>query len=136
MLKKIIFSVSLLFLFALVGCGGKPGVRGTVVFSDDKTPLKAGVVNFVNEKGIARGQIEEDGKYVVGSTGANDGIAPGEYKVYLTDTAIKHFPPGGGMFSFEELIDKKYTKQETTPLTIKVDKSQVFDIELDRAPKK
>jgi len=135
MSKKFIFSVSLLFLFAL-GCGGKPGVRGTVVFSDDKTPLTAGVIVFANDKGIARGQIEENGKYVVGSTGANDGIAPGEYKVYLTDTAIKHFPPGGGMFSFEELIDNKYTKPETTPLTIKVEKSQVFDIELDRAPKK
>ena len=118
------------FLAFVVGCGGQPGVRGKIVFSDDKAPLTRGVVNFVNEGRIARGQIESDGTYVIGSVKANDGLPPGTYQVYLTSTEKTESSDGG--FKREYVIDRKYDNAETSGITVEVTKSMTFNIELDR----
>jgi hypothetical protein len=119
-------------ILTLVGCGN-PKVRGKIVFSDDKTPLQGGIVNFVTDKRIARGQINKNGNYVIGSERANDGLPPGEYKIYITDT-IKVIPPSGesGLPKFEQVIHPKYTKPETSGLVLNITKSQVFNIEVER----
>ncbi|MDR3198515.1 MAG: hypothetical protein LBU34_11665, partial [Planctomycetaceae bacterium] len=122
----------LLAVLTLVGCGN-PKVHGKVVFSDDKSPLQGGTVNFVTDKNIARGQINKNGNYVIGSEQAKDGLPAGEYKIYITDT-IKVLPPkdGTGIPVFVQVIHPKYTKPETSGLTLNVKKSQVFNIEVER----
>jgi hypothetical protein len=119
-------------MLTIVGCGN-PKIRGKVVFSDDKTPLQGGMVNFVTDKRIARGQISKNGDFVIGSEKAKDGLPPGEYKIYITDT-VKVLPPknGNGIPIFEQVIDPKYVKPETSGLVLNVTKSQVFNIEVER----
>ena len=130
-IKKII---PILLLITIAGCGGKPNVKGKVVFSDDKTPVKQGIVIFENEKGIARGQIDENGTYTIGSEKATDGLQAGTYKVYLAGTEI--FDSSGGFPKMEYVVDRKYDKPETSGLTVEVKKSRTYDLEIDRYKKK
>ena len=118
----------------MVGCGGKPGLRGKVVFSDDKSPLTRGIVVFENEsdKSVSRGELDQNGNYVVSSHKANDGILPGRYRVYLTNTENFKDNPKGGLPLIEYTVDRKYEKAETSGLTVEVKKSMTFDFEVDR----
>ncbi|MDR2169685.1 MAG: hypothetical protein LBP59_06050 [Planctomycetaceae bacterium] len=132
-MRKLNLCILLIFVALIfVGCGN-PRVSGKVVFSDDKSPVPYGMVNFVTDKTIARGPIDKNGNYVVGSLKARDGLPPGEYKVYITDT-MKVIPPSGnsGMPKFEMVIHSKYEKPETSGLVLNVKGSQVFNIEVDR----
>ncbi len=125
--------VVLLILAAFaIGCGGQPGVRGKVTFSDDKTPLTQGTINFESDKNIARGEVDGEGNYVIGSLKANDGLPPGQYRVYFTGTEKYKTSPTGGLVGIENVIDQKYNKAETSGLTVEVKKSMTFDIEVDR----
>jgi hypothetical protein len=117
-------------LFIVVGCGN-PGVHGTVVFSDDQSPLTRGVVIFASENHTARGSIDKNGNYVVGSNRAKDGLPVGEYKVYVTNTEI-YYPPNSGKPLYERVIHPKYEKPETSGLVLNVNSSQVFNIEVER----
>ena len=132
MKRSYLLLVFCLLAFA-IGCGGQPGVRGKVVFSDDKAPLTKGIVNFVNEARIARGQIESDGTYVIGSIKANDGLPPGTYQVYLTNTETTEASAGG--LKKEYIIDRKYDNAKTSGITVEVKKSMTFDFEVDRYKK-
>lgn len=116
----------------LVGCGGQPGLRGKVVFSDDKSPLTQGIVTFTSDKGIARGELDKNGNYVVGSLKAKDGLPPGTYKVYLEATEVYKANPNGGIVGIEFPIDQKYSKPDTSGITVEVKKSMTFDFEVDR----
>jgi hypothetical protein len=113
-----------------VGCND-PGVHGRVIFSDDQTPLQSGIVMFVSENHTARGQIDHNGNYVVGSNRAKDGLPAGEYKVYITNTEIFHQTDNGVPLP-EHIIHTKYEKPETSGLVLSVQKSQVFNIEVER----
>jgi len=135
MRMKYFIAMTLLLSAFFVGCSGQPGLKGKIVFSDDKTPVTHGMVNFVSDKGIARGTIQENGTYVVGSAKTNDGLPVGTYKIYFTDT--EHYEPpapgsGAGLPKITPLIDKKYSSAETSGLTVEVKRSMTYDIELDR----
>jgi hypothetical protein len=82
-------AVLALILAAAVGCGsGKTTpVRGKVVFKDG-TPLSGGLVLFrpVDEKlqVSARGDIQKDGTFILGTYQEGDGAVPGKYQVAIT----------------------------------------------------
>ncbi|MDR1383946.1 MAG: carboxypeptidase-like regulatory domain-containing protein [Planctomycetaceae bacterium] len=128
-MTNILFWVFFLMTFAIVGCGN-PGVRGKVVYSDDKSPLPRGVVNFVKDGFIARGQIDSNGNYVIGSKRAGDGLPAGEYKVYITGTSREINPNLGG--GLERIINPKYEQPTTSGLELSVKGSQTFNIEVER----
>ncbi|MCF0233466.1 MAG: hypothetical protein HUK22_00645 [Thermoguttaceae bacterium] len=82
-----ILTLALLCILA-VGCnGGRAKVTGTVTF-DDGTPLTKGTVNFTDGKTMCRGEVNKDGKYEMRTFKPGDGVPPGSYKVYITDTLV------------------------------------------------
>ena len=119
-------------LFLVVGCSGKCGLKGKVVFSDDQTPLSQGTVCLVSDKGIARGTIDKDGNYVVGSISAKDGLPPGTYRIYLTETEILEPMPGGGLPRRIPQIDEKYSEPTSSGLSVEVKSSMTHNIQVDR----
>ena len=133
-MSKYLFMISFVLCF-MIGCGGNPKIKGKVVFSDDKTPLTQGVVNFVSDKGIARGELDKEGNFVIGSVKANDGLPPGNYRIYLTNTELYKTDAAGNLAGIEYLIDKKYEEANTSGLTLEVKKSMTYDIEVERLKK-
>jgi hypothetical protein len=95
-----------------------------------QSPLKKGVVIFASENHTARGPIDKNGNYVVGSNRAKDGLPAGEYKVYITNTEI-FYPLDSGKPLYERVIHPKYEKPETSGLVLNVKSSQTFNIEVE-----
>jgi len=135
-MKHIFIIAVLSFSIALTGCGdGKVGLKGKVTFSDYGSPLTTGMVYFDNGKELARGRINADGTYVVGSLSKKDGLAPGHYKIYVQ--AIGPDPSGTigvhGLKRQVPLIDSKFTSVETSGLECHVERStKSYDIVVDR----
>jgi hypothetical protein len=78
-------------LVALAGCGGgQCPVRGKVIF-DDGSPVTGGLVVFESKDAqpavTARGAIQADGSYALGTHKADDGVPPGVYRVLLSPPA-------------------------------------------------
>lgn len=138
-----LFSLVALFaLVAVVGCSGRAQVTGKVTFSDG-TPLDCGVVNFANDTTICKGEInKEDGTFKMRTFKPGDGVPPGTYKVYVTET-IKFGDSGRqvqtGDVAFNmigastNLVDPKYSNPDESGLTITVKGSMKYDITLDCA---
>ena len=132
LMNRHIISLFAVLLF-LVGCSNHVSLSGRVTYSDDGTPLEAGTVIFQPvvepEKFYARGEIREDGKYVLATARPNDGLPPGKYQVYVSsayrvvnETEVP-------------IITSKYTSAETSGLEVDVDRStKTFDFQVDRAP--
>jgi len=131
-----------LLTISISGCSDNVSLKGTVTFSDDGSPLNCGTIILDDGKHNARGNIESDGTFVMGSLKANDGLPPGEYKVCIA-AAIKLLPcpqnedddPDNNIYPppSEMLIDKKYESFETSGLSIKVDAStKKYNISVDR----
>jgi hypothetical protein len=140
-MKRILLSIILLALCCF-GCGGQPKLKGSVVFSDDQSPLPCGTVMFDDGKVTAHGNIKEDGTFTVGSLKENDGLPAGSYKVAIVG-AYKLLPcpqnedddPKNDIYPppQEQLIDKKYESYETSQLTVTVEKSnKSLNISVDR----
>jgi hypothetical protein len=78
-----------LILAAAGGCGSgnTSPVRGKVLFKDG-TPLTGGLILFrpVDEKlpVSARGDIRQDGTFILGTYQEGDGAVPGKYQVAIT----------------------------------------------------
>jgi hypothetical protein len=138
-MKKNIFQLFLfLCLISLTfGCSsGKVKLSGHVTFSDDQSPLEKGVVVFENGTYSARGVIDTNGKYIVGSESQRDGLPSGTYKVYITDS--EHITPAvyPAFPKSKPVIHKKYTNAVSTPLFLEVNTStKKFDIQVERAEK-
>lgn len=145
----IILSVT----FGIAGCGnGLVPLRGKVTYSDDGSPLTMGYVYFDNGKELARGKINADGTYVVGSRSANDGLAPGSYKIYVqatgpdpsgaVETVWQSGPASGqpqeagtGLRRQVPLVDSKFTSSATSGLKLNVDRTtKSHDIVVDKSP--
>jgi hypothetical protein len=135
-MRKILFFALVLCL--CIGCSNKVGLKGTVTFSDDGEPLPLGEIGFSTPTFFARGTIQPDGSYVVGSEGVADGLPPGEYNVTITAFMEDKNPTMGknGMpvDNSRHLIDEKYSSQTTSGLKATVDSStKVLDFKVDRA---
>ena len=132
--------ISLLLLFSLLvftGCGSNVGLMGKVVFSDDGSPVPAGMVCLEGDTHFARAVIQPDGTFTVGSLGAKDGLPPGVYRVYISgaEEVVGQTPSGDDIFA--QLVDRKFTSPETSGITIDISRTtRDFVIEVDRAPRR
>ena len=128
-----VFFALLLSLSLLAGCGDNIRATGKVVYSDDKSPLTAGVICFETPTFMARGPLQPDGTFRIGSLKDSDGLPAGTYSVYIMD-AIKIIgtdKDGGSII--EPLIDEKITSISTTDLILEVTPSmKYFEIEVER----
>lgn len=103
-------------LTLLSGCGSQDQLRGRVTF-EDGSPLEMGTVCFLREGYLARGTIQPDGTYVVGSETASDGLPAGTYQVYIDGAAVEDPTDPSGMAL---QIDEKLTRPDTSGLTVTV----------------
>ena len=146
----------LILLCGMTGCGSNVKFGGRVTFSDDDSPLTTGMVCFESNSFLARGPLDPDGCYDLGSLTLNDGIPKGEYRVYISgadaveEATVTHVPGQaeyvtsssvrGAMAGqiFTPLIDPKFTRGKTSGLTVTIDgSSKKFDFQVDRyQPKK
>jgi hypothetical protein len=113
-----------LVLCGAAGCGGLTSVEGKVVFKDGSSvkPLAGGLVVFEPLAGAgktaARGAIQEDGSFKLGTHREDDGAAPGKYRVHVTPPAPtvaqlrKGNPP--------RVIHPRYQKSDASPLEFTV----------------
>ena len=133
---------SAVLLTLIVGCSDNVGLKGTVTFSDDDSPVTAGTVAFRKDGKIARGDINKNGKYVVGFEKESNGLPPGKYEVFLTGTdkvtaTLTNKEMETYDYVYEPLLDKKYENPETSGLSLEVTAStKVFDIKVDRFTKR
>jgi len=124
LLKSSILFTFAVFTAAFVGCGGdNVHVSGKVTFSDDNSPLTAGVVNFESASHNARGDVKPDGTFVIGTLKENDGLPRGNYRVSITRARKSIGKDEGGDDIFEPLIDEKYALGHTSGITMDVTSS-------------
>ncbi len=137
------FVFLLFFLLAMtVGCSENVSLSGRVTFSDDGTPLTHGTVVFDSGSFLARGTINKEGYFNVGSEKATNGIPPGTYKITLTNTDESREVPDRGMPGSMRrisipVIHQKYSRSTTSGLEITIDKNtKDFSFQVDRAEKR
>ncbi|MCL2117883.1 MAG: hypothetical protein FWH27_05585 [Planctomycetaceae bacterium] len=140
-MKRIIVICLLAFVAVSVGCSsGNVGLKGTVVFTDDKTPVPNGIICFDSGTINARGTIKSDGTFVMGSLKETDGLPPGDYRVFFIDvqeqTGERTGAPGDASEPvYTSLIDSKYLSPDRSGLTANVTKdTKTLSFELDRNP--
>lgn len=110
----------------LIGCGPRTvPVSGKVSIKNDSTPDKLkgyGVMLEMAEPGpdgktvSAMGEVDAEGKFVLGTHGSSDGVYPGKYRVAITPSsefAEGAVPP--------KVIDPKYHSLQTSGLEATID---------------
>ena len=148
----IIVAVLLLAVVPFAGCSKNVPLKGTVVFSDDGSPITDGVICFTDGKNTARGNIEADGSFEMGFVGMRDGLPPGQYKVYFWGVgmsggisgstpadgpmemdAMGNLRPVQGMTMRTHVIDPKYNDADTSGLAYEItSKTRTLEIRVDR----
>jgi hypothetical protein len=110
-------------ILGLGGCGtaGQYPVQGQLVYADKEEPVKelAGFeVIFTSEKlgKSARGTIQKDGTFQLGTVKDNDGAPPGTYVVTLTQPFREPERPYVG----DRVVDRAYEDPATTDLKAEV----------------
>ena len=125
--------------FIATGCG-KAKVTGKVYFADGTTQLKVGTVNFTDEKVLCKGEINrETGVFEMRTFKPGDGVPPGTYKVYITETISfgEGIESKSGDATYHRigtstsLISPKYSNPDESGLTVTVSKSMTYNITLD-----
>ena len=134
--RFVLLLTCLMVLPWIAGCGKNVSLRGKVVFSDDGSPITSGTICFTDGKNLARGTIQPDGTFTMGSVGMSDGLLPGEYTVYFFDVAEAPADSSPNvMTSRRSLIDPKYNSQNTSDLRVTVDAStRTMEFKVDRNP--
>ena len=129
------------------GCGGRCKVTGKVSYKDG-TPLTFGTVVFANETTLCKGDIDENGVYEMRTFKPGDGVPPGTYKIYLSNTT--KFVESGKtnkvkmgdqetvmptMAQNISLVPSEYTNQDQSPLgEITVKGKTTKDLLIDADP--
>ena len=128
---KISLIITLLFAVVCIGCSDHVGLSGKVVFSDDGSPVPRGTVMFATPTFQAKGDINPDGTFTMGSYSATDGLPPGTYTV-----AIIGANTSTGDDGTYYLLDPKWTSPSTSEYTVEVQKTtRNLVIEVDRNPR-
>ena len=139
MIIRRLVPVFLLLLLAFVpGCGGNnQKLTGTVTYTDDGSPVKAGIVILENNNKMGRGEIDANGKFVMGFGSSKDGIPKGEtYKVTIVNALEETGTDRSGMPIMTPLIDSKYGNSNTSGLTFTSDgTTKTLDLKVDRYQK-
>ena len=131
-MKNDTFVLCLLLCLVAAGCSGNKRLNGTVTFTDGE-PAPNGMVNFLKDNFMSRGEVQPDGSYTLSSERANDGIPPVEYKVYVT--GITEMPPSqpGMMVPPIPICDPKFEDPDTSGLTCKIPApGNRFDFQIER----
>ena len=150
-MNKLKYCAALILLCGMIGCGTNVKFGGRVTYSDDGSPLTTGMVCFESSSFLARGPLNQNGYYDLGSLNLNDGIPKGEYRVYISgadaveEVEMKQVPGQAdyvtstgmsgtmGGKTFTPLIAPKYSEGKTSGLTVTIDgSSKKFDFEVDR----
>ena len=135
MKTDILFACLVVISATMLGTGcsnGNVSFGGKVTFSDDDSPLTLGTVCFESPTFLGRGELNQDGKYDLGSLSTSDGIPKGTYKVYVTGAAKGGMSDKGSPILIP-IIDPKYVAASTSGLSVTIDgKSKSFDIKVDR----
>ena len=122
--------IILLVLLLVVGCNKQVGMTGTVVYSDDGSPVPFGNVILSTPTFQSRGELNKQGQFSMGTFGTNDGIPPGTYSV-----AILAIESVGDTGSYS-IVDPKYSSAQTSGLEITITKAiNDYEIRVDRNPK-
>jgi len=128
-MKKYAFLPCFLIFLVAMGCSGNKRLVGKVTF-DDGEPAPNGMVIFRTDTFVAKGEIQKDGSYKMGSERENNGIPPGEYQVYVTSISE---PPPGPFGMPTPLCDPKYENPDTSGLTCKIPApGNRFDFKIER----
>ena len=113
--------------FCGIGCSKNLQVKGKVTYSDDGSPLELGMILFENGPMVSRGDIKKDGTFTMGTEKQNDGLPPGTYTVYFSNTmSFEGDPRTPRMIP---LLDPKYNSATTSGITITIDKSTKSPLE-------
>lgn len=134
MKRLTLLLIGIFAVIALVGCGkGYHKLGGRVTYSDDGTPLDCGQVCFDNGKHMARGKIDKNGYYTVGSFSEKDGLPPGSYNIVISGAVRDGGLSASGHQIDIPLIDPKYSSERTSGLIFVADGSKrAFDIQVER----
>ena len=102
-------------------------VSGTIVF-EDGSPVMFGDIEFqaFQEPINARGKIQRDGSFQVGTRSSSDGAVVGEHKVVIVQTVTNHFNLDV-VHDHGHVVDPMYSNYQTTDLTVEVkpEKNQI-----------
>jgi len=133
MTKKLFIGLLLLVGLSLAGCGDNCRLSGKVTFTDGN-PVPTGMVLFTTPTFQAKGEIQPDGTYIVGSEKKYNGIPKGTYQVSVTGVT-KQVPGMGGMSAYVPICDEKYLYDATSGLTCTVPApGNKYDIVLEPHP--
>ncbi len=131
----------LVLLAAGAGCGGNAlptyPVKGKVQI-DGGGALKVGEVIFSSDKVTARGQLQEDGTFVLSTfkEGGGDGAPPGNYEVAILGAVVSK-KDDKNPYASEPLIDPKYGDRATSGLKFTVEsKPNQFEITVKKPEQK
>jgi hypothetical protein len=125
-----------LFLFVALsvlvcGCGSKgSAVTGTVSF-EDGIPLTTGVVIFESGSQAFSGKIQPNGTFQLIGNSVKTGIPDGTYAVTIVK-AVETSTDSSGNPTARDLIDPKYSQQNTSELTCTVKGKTNFDITVSK----
>jgi len=150
-LKNYKHYVILIALIGILGCSQNVKFGGRVTYSDDGSPLTTGVVCFESSSFLARGELDQEGRYDMGSVNLKDGIPKGEYRVYISGAdavetvelvhasgQANHIVNPGtsgtmGGRTLTPLIAPKFTAGKTSGISVTIDgSSKKFDFQVDR----
>lgn len=128
MVRKALCFCTLLALVFAVGCGGSGGgkttypVSGTVKFADG-SPLTAGEINFVSKDTTARGKIQSDGSFKLGTYKDGDGAPAGSYRISIVGARSEgtgQQDKSGQYDMGKPLVHPKYESPDGSKLTYEV----------------
>lgn len=95
-----------------------------------RSTINVGVVYFQQPDFIARGALQKDGTYKIGSASKKDGLPPGLYTVYISGANETNLDEKS---SLKPVIDDKFSSPSTSGLTVEVTKkNRRFDFKVDR----
>lgn len=132
--------LAILFLMiAVSGCGGGPEIvpaRGKVLYQGQ--PVPNGVVMFQPVSGQpARGDIQPDGTFVLGTNSERDGATVGPNQVRVVSRGAAESAPTdasqGEVGAGKPLVPEKFGSYGTSGLTIEVtrDRTEPYEIVLE-----
>ena len=125
-------SIVILLLLFLAGCGrGHVQLSGTVVFADDGSPVTKGSVIFSTPTFQARGDLDDQGRFTMGSFGQRDGFPPGTYQVGVAGAIVSD--PSGARFY--DLLAEDWRDPSTSGFELTIDQNtRDLEIRVERNP--
>ncbi len=147
LMKSLHYLGVTLFLLSTIGCGSDQlpthPVNGKVAFQDGTFPM-FGTIEFYNDehKINARGKINRDGTFTVGTYEKDDGAVAGDHRVVIIQIVSEPGSPLSKVTSnidhdHGELVSPKYLDYRSSDLSCSIQASE-NDVELivDRVEKR